>query len=260
MGVCGMRNTIIHGDCLDVMASIPDGSVDMILADLPYGVTSNHWDSVIPLEPLWAHYWRVLPSTGIVALTASQPFTSLLVMSQAQHFKHEWIWQKNQGGNFANTVREPFKEHESIVVFSRGKWTYNKQPQARSCAGMERARYGYGESSISKSANYRSFTRVHAIQDAEYRVPSSVQLFNVERGLHPTQKPVDLFRYLIRTYTNLGDVVLDNCAGSGTTAVAAIREQRDFIVIERDAVYYGIASKRIADEQAQLRLFSEVSA
>lgn len=122
-------NNIYNMDCLEGMKLIADASVDMILCDLPYGTTQNKWDSVIPLELMWEQYWRILKLIGVIALTASQPFTSLLVCSQTKLFRHEWIWIKNRGSNFANTVREPMKEHESVLVFSRGKWTYNKQMQ-----------------------------------------------------------------------------------------------------------------------------------
>ena len=121
------NNWLMFGDCLERMKEIPNGSVDMILCDLPYGTTQNRWDSVIPFDVLWEAYWSVLKPTGVVALTASQPFSSALLMSQPKMFKHEWIWIKNRGSNFANTVREPMKEHESVLVFSRGKWMYNKQ-------------------------------------------------------------------------------------------------------------------------------------
>lgn len=129
---------IKQGDCLELMNKLPYGKVDMILVDLPYGITQNKWDCQLPLDELFSQYWRILKQTGVIACTASQPFTSLLVTSQIQFFKHEWIWIKNRGSNFANTVREPFKEHESVIIFSRGRWTYNKQMQERTGGGAER--------------------------------------------------------------------------------------------------------------------------
>lgn len=238
-------NCIVHGDCLEVMPKIESGSVDMILSDLPYGITSNEWDIVIPFEDLWENYWRVLKKNGIIALTASQPFSSLLTMSQLKFWKHEWIWIKNRGSNFANTVREPFKEHEQVLIFSRGKWTYNKQMQKRSESGLERAKYPANYSS--KSKNYRDFEgRFKEVQD-ELRVPSSYQKFNCEVGLHPTQKPKELFKYLVRTYTIENEIVMDNCCGSGTTGIACQETNRKFILIEKDLENFIIATKRLKD-------------
>lgn len=240
-----IKNGQFHmGDCLDVMKSIPDGSVDMILCDLPYGTTQNKWDTVIPFEPLWEQYWRVCKPNAAVVLTAAQPFTSALVMSQPKFFKHEWIWIKNRGSNFANTVREPMKEHESVLMFSKGKWTYNKQMQERTGGGADRVKYNVVFES--KSSNYRDFDTRKDNKLPELRVPSSWQKFNCEVGLHPTQKPVALFEYLIKTYTNEGETVLDNTAGSGTTAIAAENTGRRWIGIEKDPVYFFKALNRIA--------------
>lgn len=237
--------TMWNGDCLEVMKSISDQSVDMILSDLPYGITKNKWDCEIPLEKLWEAYSRILKSTGVVALTASQPFTSILVTSNPNMFKHEWIWIKNRGSNFANTVREPMKEHESVLIFSKGKWTYNKQMQPRSGGGVGLI----GKTQVNKttSDNYNGFVgeedRPRIL--GELRVPSSWQKFNCEVGYHPTQKPVPLMEYLIRTYTNEFEIVLDNCMGSGTTGVAALNTNRRFVGIELDTTYCGIATERI---------------
>lgn len=239
---------LFHGDCLEVMLDIPDGSVDMVLCDLPYGTTRCAWDVIIPFEPLWEQYKRIIKPNGVIALFASQPFTSFLVTSQPELFRSEWVWIKNRGSNFANTVREPMKEHESILIFSRGKWTYNKQMQERTGGGLERTRY-----LVEHNAQHRETTRQfegrskHSI--SELRVPSSWQKFNIEVGLHPTQKPVALCEYLIRTYTNDGETVLDNCAGSGTTGVACLRTMRSFIGIEKEERYFKIASDRIRKEQ-----------
>lgn len=238
------RPWLMLGDCLERMQEIPDGSVDMVLCDLPYGTTQNRWDAVIPLDPLWEQYWRCLKPSGVVALNASQPFASTLVGSQPRAFRHEWIWLKNMGSNFANTVREPFKEHESVLIFAAGRWTYNRQMQNRSGAGVSRARYG--DKTNTKTPCYGEFTnRKPADSREELRVPSSYQKFNVQRGLHPTQKPVPLFEYLIRTYTNEGEAVLDNCFGSGTSGVACINTGRRFIGIERDPNYFDIGRRRI---------------
>lgn len=238
-------NKVLHGDCLKLMKEIPDGKIDMILCDLPYNLTQNKWDILIPLEPLWDQYWRILKPNGIIALTGSQPFSSMLVMSQQQYFKHEWIWIKNRGSNFANTVREPFKEHEQILIFSKGKWTYNKQMQERTGSGLDRIKYDFN--TISESENYRKFDRTSESKGKILRVPSSHQKFNVEVGLHPTQKPVNLFRYLIRTYSNENEIILDNAAGSGTTAIAALMENRQYILMEKEEKYYNLILKRIEE-------------
>lgn len=238
------RSTFYHGDCLVEMSKIADKSVDMILCDLPYGTTSNKWDAVIPFEPLWKQYNRIIKPTGIIALTASQPFSSALVMSNPTMFKHEWIWIKNKGSNFANTVREPFKEHEQVLIFSNGKWTYNKQMQERTGAGLDRVKYKFHLES--KTENYREFKGRGEVVMPELRVPSSWQKINTETGLHPTQKPTALMEYMVLTYTNEGETVLDNCMGSGTTGVACKKTGRHFIGIEKDEKYFEIAVSRVS--------------
>lgn len=237
-----MENRLYMGDCIEVMKMLPDKSVDMVLCDLPYGLTKNKWDSVIPFEELWKAYDRVTKPTAVIALHASQPFASALVMSNPKMFKHEWIWIKNRGSNFANTVREPMKEHESVLIFSKGKWTYNRQMQERTGGGLARVQYRL-DNRNAKSSNYREFTRKNNNQ-GNLRVPSSWQKFNVEVGLHPTQKPVPLLEYLIKTYTNEGDIVLDNCMGSGSTGVAARNTGRFFWGIEKDQHYFEVAKER----------------
>ena len=238
-------NKVYNEDCLIGMQKIEDKSIDMVLCDMPYGTTNNKWDTIIPINSLWKEYDRVCKDNAAIVLTASQPFTSMLVMSNLKMFRHEWIWIKNRGSNFANTVREPFKEHEEVLVFSKGKWTYNKQMQPRTGGGLERSKYNCKFES--NSSNYQKFDGREQNELTEMRVPSSWQKFNTEVGLHPTQKPLDLFRYLIRTYSNEGDLILDNCMGSGTTACACIKEKRNFIGFELDKDYYECAEKRIKD-------------
>ena len=238
-------NKLFLGDCLEIMPTIEPKSVSMVLCDLPYGITSNKWDSIIPFDELWQNYDRVCKENAVIALFASQPFSSAIVMSNPKMFKHEWIWIKNRGSNFANTVREPMKEHEHILIFSKGKWTYNKQMQERTGGGLSRVQYNL-DNRVAKSDNYQKFTKSNKNQ-GELRVPSSWQKFNCEVGLHPTQKPVSLCEYLIKTYTNEGDLVLDNCMGSGTTGVACKNLHRDFIGIEKEEKYFEIAKKRIED-------------
>ena len=236
-------NLMLKGDCIDWMKELPNESIDMVLCDLPYGTTQNRWDEVVPFDKLWEQYNRIIKEDGIIVLTASQPFSSMLLMSNREMFKHEWIWIKNKGSNFANTVREPFKEHEHVLIFANKKWTYNKQMQERTGSGLARVKYDFMNET--KSDNYRKFERKGRRTVPKLRVPASIQKFNTEQGLHPTQKPVALMEYLIKTYTNEGDLVLDNCMGSGTAGVACKNLNRDFIGIELDEKYFKIAKERI---------------
>lgn len=236
------------GDCLDVMREIPHGSVDAVICDPPYGTTANKWDAVIPFAPMWALLRNVGKPGAVFVFTASQPFASALVMSHPRLFRHEWIWQKNRGSNFANTVREPMKEHESVLVFSEGRWTYNKQMQERTGGGLSRVQYAFNFETASD--NYRVFEGREDQRLPNLRVPSSVQKFNTEVGYHPTQKPVALMEYLVRTYTNEGDTVLDFACGSGTTGVACVRLGRRFIGIEKDPQYFAVAERRIREAQS----------
>ena len=217
----------------------------MLLADLPYGTTANRWDSVIPFEPLWRELLRVCKPSAAMVFTASQPFTSALVMSQPKLFRHEWIWQKNTGSNFMSTVRDPMKEHESVLVFSRGGWTYNGQLEERSETGKRLI--GRLIDCNAPSANhFGPSARTKKIR-TELRVPSSVQRVKREVGLHPTQKPVPLFEYLIKTYSSPGEIILDPTCGSGTSAVAASNLGRRWICIERDSNYFNVARKRLEE-------------
>lgn len=243
---------LMQGDCLEKMKNISDGTIDMVLADPPYGTTACKWDSIIPLEPMWEQLKRVIKPNGVIVMTASQPFTSVLVMSNVDDFRHEWQWIKNRGSNFANTVREPMKEHESVLVFSKGKWTYNKQMQERTGGGADRAKYGVAFRT--QSENYQKFEGREHQKLSKLRVPSSWQKFNCEVGLHPTQKPVALMEYLVKTYTNEGEVVLDFTMGSGTTGVACVNLNRNFVGIELDEEYFKISERRINEEMSQMKL------
>jgi site-specific DNA-methyltransferase (adenine-specific) len=230
--------TLRHGDCLELMKEIPDQSVNMILCDLPYGTTRNKWDVVIPFEPLWAHYKRICK--GAVVLTSAQPFTSALVMSNINQFTQHLVWKKNAASNFLNANRQHLMRHEDIVVFSAKQPTFNKQMQPGKIYKRKRTdRDDTGD-------NYGGIAaRTDTINNGT-RNPISVLEFNREqKPKHPTQKPVALMEYLIRTYTNPGDMVLDNCMGSGTTGVACMNTGRKFTGIEQDAKYYGIARARI---------------
>lgn len=246
---------IWHGDCLDLMKDIPSGSVDMILCDLPYGTTACSWDSIIPFEPLWREYWRIAKPNAAVVLTASQPFTTALIASQIDRFKYEWIWRKNAGSNFGTVKFQPMKEHENVCVFGKNKLIYNPIMQERSETGKKmRSGKSIIQKEKEKPSGFVSDGQLNkgydpSHLDVNFRVPSSVQSFNRERGLHPTQKPVALFEYLIRTYTNPGDVVMDNCIGSGTTAIAAENTGRRWIGIERDFDYFMKAWNRIVSHE-----------
>ncbi len=225
------------GDCLEIMPTLPPASVDLILCDLPYGTTQNKWDSVIPLDRLWAQYWRVAKPNAAIVLTAAQPFTSALVVSNLNEFRYQWVWEKTKASGFLNARRRPLTAHEDIVVFGNVE-IYN--PQDLKPVNVNSAR-----KNKSGNGNFGKVNSTPYVQ-TEGNFPRSVIYFQHElKPVHPTQKPVALMEYLIRTYTNEGDTVLDNCMGSGTTGVACRNTNRKFIGIERDPTYFEIARKRI---------------
>ena len=236
---------LLHGDCLELMAQIPDGSVDMILCDLPYGTTACKWDSVIPFEPLWAHYKRVIKRNGAIVLTASQPFTTALISSNMGMFKYQWIWQKNTITGFMQAKTRPLKSVEDVLVFGNFKvaaqyfeGTYNPQ--------SEMVSKGVVAYSNSRKSDHITGNRKAGAAESNSGYPKDVIAFDSAKSpVHPTQKPVALMEYLIRTYTNEGDTVLDNCMGSGTTGVACANTGRNFIGIEKDDKYFAIAQARI---------------
>jgi site-specific DNA-methyltransferase (adenine-specific) len=240
---------LMLGDCLERMGEIEDGSVDLILCDLPYGTTACAWDVVIPFEPLWTHYRRVLKPYCPVVLNSGQPFTTDLINSNRPWFKYCWIWVKTKPGDIFNAKNKPLRTHEDICVFSPGT-TAN---------GSDRRMPYYPQGTEASSIvqpnkeTVRAFYAPRPSHKPEYiqetaNYPRSILEFPSEYGFHRTQKPVPLMEYLIRTYSGPGDTVLDNCMGSGTTGVACRRTWRNFIGIERDPAYFEIASKRIADE------------
>ena len=231
-------NKIYQGDCLELMKQIEDKSIDLILCDLPYGTTQNKWDSIIPLKELWENYNRIIKDNGIIVLTAQTPFDKVLGVSNLNDLKYEWIWVKPQGTGHLNSKKMPLKNHENILVFYKKLGTYNPQMVGDEKRTVKRS------GNNSKTTNYGKFIE---ISQSEYngRFPLSAQIFNKENGLHPTQKPVALFEYLIRTYTNEGDLVLDNCIGSGTTAIACVNTKRNFIGIELSEEYCKIANERL---------------
>ena len=258
---------LMHGDCLDLMAQIPDGSVDMIMCDLPYGTTACKWDSVIPFEPLWAQYRRVAKRNAAIVLTASQPFTTALISSNMEMFKYCLVWEKTTATGGMHAKNKPLKSHEDVIVFSPGttihasqsenRMTYNPQMDSGTPYVKLRPK-GSLKNNAHQSARDSNVDFLSV--NSGHRYPKSVvKIASGNHGsTHPTQKPVALMEYLIRTYTNEGETVLDNCMGSGTTGVACANTGRKFIGIEKDAGYFTIAQKRI--EQAQQQLFAGVAA
>jgi site-specific DNA-methyltransferase (adenine-specific) len=238
---------LIHGDCLEMMKTIPDASIDAIITDPPYGTTACKWDSVIPFEPMWKELNRIIKDNGAIIFTASQPFTSNLVMSNTKMFKHEWIWEKNRGSNFATLRYAPMKEHESVLVFCKTSPKYFPIMQQRKGAGLDRTKYKYNPTNTGKREALGNLEMTHANHNGnnELRYPSTIQKFNTEVGKHPTQKPVTLMEYLIKTYTQENETVLDFTMGSGTTGVACKNLNRNFIGIEKDDNYFKIANDRI---------------
>lgn len=314
-------NKIYNEDCLDGMKRIPDGSIDMILADLPYGTTACEWDEVIPFEPLWEQYRRIIKSKGNIVLTASQPFTSKLIASNFDMFRHEWIWEKDNGTNFLSAKKIPFKVHESVVVFGYKGNNKGMFPKSREYMISEKEKSGLSAKDFKRilgngmathyftdgeqfcvptknnylklqqgtgmfSKPWEEVKEIYVEENKSHtynpqmikgepyatgrgssngvygqigrsvkknysgdRYPRSVIKFNSEKGLHPTQKPTKLFEYLIKTYSNENDVILDNCIGSGTTAIAAMNTNRNFIGYELDKDYYNIATNRIKNHK-----------
>lgn len=237
-----MSVRIINDDCLQVLPRLE--RADLVFVDLPYGMTQNAWDSVIPFEPMWREIWRLQVSAAV--FTAIQPFASALVMSQPAHFKHEWVWEKNKATGHLNAKKAPMRAHESVLVFANSKCPYTPQ-----MTDGHEPMHNYVQTS--NGSNYGSTARPSG-GGATKRYPRSVQRFNIINNddpekVHPTQKPVGLVRYFIETYSKPGDLVLDFCMGSGTTGVAALQSGRRFIGIESDINYFTAASNRIFAEQ-----------
>ena len=235
---------LLQGDCLDLMKDIPSGSIDMILADLPYGTTKNKWDSIIPLGKLWEQYERVIKGNGAIVLFGSQPFTTALNNSNTKLYRYEWIWIKNNSTGFQLANKRPMKKHEIISVFYNKQPTYN--PQGLQPYGKVNKRGSMGDNWDEMSSNQyiQKYTN-YPTQLLEYS-------YDKEK-LHPTQKPVALFEYLIKTYTNEGETVLDNCMGSGTTAIACLNTNRNFIGFELDKEYFDMANERISKHKQELK-------
>ena len=252
-------NKIYLGDCLDLMPQIADNSVDMILCDLPYGKTACKWDIIIPFEPLWEQYHRVCKPNAPIVLFAGEPFTSLLIMSNLSEYRQKLTWLKTRPTNVFNAKKQFMNWTEDIVVFYRQLPTFN--PQWRhdgefTGAKVQRCNHDRSNGTLGQTGEKAGY--VHEGNGGNFYPKSVLEYSNVHNGgtgIHPTQKPVDLLSYLIKTYTNEGDTVLDNCMGSGSTIVAAIREKRRYIGIEKDKKYFEIANKRIKNETMQMPLF-----
>lgn len=233
-------NSLLKGDCLTLMNGIPDKSIDMILCDLPYGTTRNKWDSIIPLDKIWKHYERIIKDDGAIVLTAQTPFDKVLGASNLKLLKYEWIWEKSKATGHLNAKRMPLKNHENILVFYKQLPAYKPQGLIKKTVPTIR-KGGSGN-----GTNYGKSDK-DAIQEYE-NYPKAVLRFPSEtKTTHPTQKPVDLFEYLIKTYTNEGELVLDNTMGSGTTCVACVNTNRQYIGMELDEEYYTIAQKRVEE-------------
>lgn len=241
-------NQAFNIDCLEFMPLLPDKSIDMILCDLPYGTTACKWDVIIPFEPLWKEYKRILKDDGAIVLTASQPFTSLLIMSNLQWFKYEWIWDKVNPSGFQIAKYLPMKQHENICVFGKGTIKYNPQK--------------IGRNKIKKSKHYGGSSDSNPLKNIDNKIreyddlnPKSIIVeSNADRTnrIHPTQKPVKLFQYLINTYTDKGDLVLDNCAGSFTTPIASYNTGRNWLACEMDKQIFKDGSLRYEQETKQM--------
>ena len=237
------RSTLFWADCFDVFPSIPDKSVDAIIADLPYGTTACKWDSILPFDKLWEQYERIIKSNGAIVLTASQPFTSALIMSNPKLYRYNWVWHKTRPSNFPLAKKQPMKYHEDICVFGIKSPLY--YPQMVKADKVRKK---------GKNEGYRGFNKgleKPEYLDKEYSdfYPSSIQTFPLHNGglLHPTQKPLELMEYLIKTYTNENDTVLDNTMGSGTTGLACLKTNRQFIGIEKEKQYYDVAVRRLSE-------------
>lgn len=264
---------LFNGDCLELMKSIPDNSINLILCDLPYGSTACVWDIIIPFDKLWEQYNRIIKDDGVVVLFGSQPFTSLLIQSNVKNFREELIWLKNKAGSGMQANQKHIKIHENICVFSKSaSYTYNPQKWLITEKEFITQRKTFKENEYIGNQIYGATTRTrkpdtgerNPISIVSCRVPFTPQKNktyskDVDLRLHPTQKPLELLRYLIRTYTNEGDLILDNCMGSGSTIVASLLENRKAIGIELDKNYFNIAKQRIEECENDLELKTNVT-
>lgn len=246
-------NNVFEGDCLEIMKQLPEKSIDMVLCDLPYGTTQNKWDSVIPLGGLWQQYRRIVKDDGAIVLTSQGMFTAELMVSNSKMFRYKWIWEKSKSTNFLNAKKQPLRKHEDVCVFYRKQPVYHPQM-------IDGLPYDKGIRKNQLSGSYGDFQPVHVHSDGK-RYPTDIIYFKTAESegkvFHPTQKPVELGRYFVRTYTNPGDIVLDNTSGSGSFLVAALLEGRNFIGIEKnenvalfkkgDIDYIAVTKQRLRD-------------
>jgi site-specific DNA-methyltransferase (adenine-specific) len=235
-------SALFQGDCLDIMPLIPDKSVQLILADLPYGTTACKWDSIIDLDLLWKQYKRIIKDNGAIVLTASQPFTTKLISSNYEMFRYEWIWEKDSVTSPFLSKKQIMKRHENIIVFYNNQSIFNPQMIKR----LDTNKRKNNRKNYPTESKGNAVIKGNNIGNEDLTYPSSIQKFNrcKERGLHPTQKPLELMKYCIETYSNENDMVLDNTMGSGTTCLAAKELNRKFIGIEKESNYYEIACRR----------------
>ena len=241
----GVQDKVIHGDCLEIMPTLPEKSIDMILCDLPYGTTQCKWDMVIPLEPLWLQYKRIIKDNGVIALFGVEPFSSLLRISNIDKYKYDWYWNKTRKTGFLNAKKQPLRMVETVSIFYDKQCQYNPQ--------MKKVKDRF----VSRSGEYGGYGKHYALSSGnnglEYPF-NSLCFQSISHPVHPTQKPSALFEYLIRTYTNEGENILDNCAGSGTTAIACLNTNRNYILIEKEREYIDIINKRISEHELQVTL------
>jgi len=256
------KTKLMKGDCLSLLKKIPSKSVNLILCDLPYGTTALRWDSVIPIEPLWEEYNRIISSRGIIALFGTQPFTSFLICSNFSMYRYNWVWEKNKSSNFQLAKVQPLKITEDICIFSHGKsangalkkaiyYPRKTKKDKPSWGGKKQSNPSNPKSNLlnanSMSGTGKWYTHSYPQNVLRFPIPSNKNRF------HPVQKPVPLLEYLIKTYTRKGQTVLDNCMGSGSTGVAAVNTSRDFIGMEKNTEYFNVAKKRISNAKKQKR-------
>ena len=251
-------NKIYNEDCLVGMKRIPDGSVDMILCDLPYGTTACAWDTIIPFEPLWKQYERVIKDNGAIVLTGQEPFSSHLRMSNIKGYRYDWKWDKVVGSNFVNARRMPLKVYEDVMIFYKRQPTYNPKMTLR-----EKGKFRVSGKNGNISNRVNGVKQLSGVTSDKMKYPTNkIEINRLEKELnsrfviHPTQKPVALFEYLIKTYTNEGDTILDNCMGSGTTAIACMNTNRNYIGFELDKTYYEKSLERIKNNTTQTDIFN----
>ena len=257
---------IKQGDCLELMKQLDDGSIDFIFTDLPYGVVACEWDIIIPFEPLWIQYKRIIKPNGCIALFGNEPFSSHLRLSNIKQYRYDWIWHKNSSGSFTSAKYQPMRYHENISIFYKDKPCYNPQMQAYSESMHKRFKDGeYKKRNENNTTKINNITKLtgSTFYLSKGKYPESIQYFksvhnNSGERFHPSQKPLDLLEYLIKTYTNENETVLDNTMGSGSTGVACIRTNRNFIGFELDENYFSIAEKRILEEIDKTSLFNSL--